>query len=82
MGERKVLFIFGTRPEAIKMAPFPEEINRECIGRMADLHFAPTRLAADRLRAENRSTNVFVTGNTGIDAMKSTRAYAMPLTGF
>lgn len=55
-----------------KYAPFPEEINRECIGRMADLHFAPTRLAADRLCAENRTTNVFVTGNTGIDAMKWT----------
>lgn len=55
-----------------KYAPFPEEMNREWIGRMADLHFAPTRAAAANLTAENRSNHVYVTGNTGIDAMKWT----------
>ncbi|MCV4232203.1 UDP-N-acetylglucosamine 2-epimerase (non-hydrolyzing) [Virgibacillus sp. LDC1] len=55
-----------------KYAPFPEEMNREWIGRVADMHFAPTALSAANLKAENRSAHVYVTGNTGIDAMKWT----------
>ena len=50
--------------------PFPEEANRQAITRIASLHFAPTELSAMRLRAEgvHRDT-VWVTGNTGIDAV-------------
>jgi UDP-N-acetylglucosamine 2-epimerase (non-hydrolysing) len=55
-----------------KYAPFPEEMNREWIGRIADMHFAPTALSASNLRAEHRTDHVYVTGNTGIDAMKWT----------
>lgn len=55
-----------------KYAPFPEEMNREWIGRMADLHFAPTSRSAENLTSENRPDHVYVTGNTGIDAMKWT----------
>lgn len=49
--------------------PFPEEYNRRAIGLIADLHFAPTRAARDNLLAERLSGEVFVTGNSGIDAL-------------
>lgn len=49
--------------------PFPEEFNRRSIGLIADLHFAPTRAARDQLRAERLNGGVFVTGNSGIDAL-------------
>ncbi|GAE09893.1 UDP-N-acetylglucosamine 2-epimerase [Paenibacillus sp. JCM 10914] len=55
-----------------KYAPFPEEMNREWIGRVADLHFAPTPQAAEQLRKDNRTEHIYVTGNTGIDAMNWT----------
>ena len=49
--------------------PWPEEYNRRAIGLIADLHFAPTRGARDNLAAERLSGDVFVTGNSGIDAL-------------
>lgn len=49
--------------------PWPEEYNRRAIGLIADLHFAPTRGARDNLAAERLSGEVFVTGNSGIDAL-------------
>jgi UDP-N-acetylglucosamine 2-epimerase (non-hydrolysing) len=50
--------------------PFPEEINRRIIGTVADLHFAPTPSAARALLAEGvPPSDVFVTGNTVIDAL-------------
>ena len=50
--------------------PFPEELNRVVTSRMATLHFAPTERAAQALRAEGvADASVFVTGNTGIDAV-------------
>ena len=52
-----------------KYAPFPEEINRKMVGTIADLHFAPTEAAAENLFMENISENVFITGNTVIDAL-------------
>lgn len=52
-----------------KYAPFPEEINRKMVGTIADLHFAPTEAAAENLFMENISENVFITGNTIIDAL-------------
>ena len=53
-----------------KYAPFPEEINRCLIGRIADLHFAPTEQARQTLLNEGiADANVFVTGNTVIDAL-------------
>ncbi len=53
-----------------KTAPFPEEINRQITGRIADIHFAPTQLAAQNLYSEKvDKTSVFITGNTVIDAL-------------
>jgi len=49
--------------------PFPEEINRRAIALIADLHFAPTRAARDNLFAERLRGEVFVTGNSGVDAL-------------
>ncbi len=55
-----------------KYSPFPEEMNRCLTGRIADLHFSPTENNKENLRKENITENVFVTGNTVIDAFKTT----------
>jgi UDP-N-acetylglucosamine 2-epimerase (non-hydrolysing) len=53
--------------------PFPEEANRVLTGRLATLHFAATPWAAGNLSAERiPSEQIFITGNTGIDALLST----------
>lgn len=50
--------------------PFPEEFNRQLTGRIADYHFAPTRLSKENLLKENTKENtILVTGNTVIDAL-------------
>jgi UDP-N-acetylglucosamine 2-epimerase (non-hydrolysing) len=54
--------------------PFPEEMNRVLVTRLASLHFAPTAMAAANLEREGvDSTRIVVTGNTGIDAVLQTR---------
>ncbi|WP_167628790.1 non-hydrolyzing UDP-N-acetylglucosamine 2-epimerase [Listeria valentina] len=56
-----------------KYSPFPEEMNRELTGVLADLHFAPTDTAKENLLRENKKADaIFVTGNTAIDALKTT----------
>jgi len=56
-----------------KYSPFPEEMNRQLTGVMADLHFAPTAGAADNLLRENKPASaIFITGNTAIDALQTT----------
>lgn len=53
-----------------KLSPFPEEINRQLTGRLADLHFAPTQQAKKNLLNEGiNEKTIFVTGNTVIDAL-------------
>ncbi|MBX9693587.1 MAG: UDP-N-acetylglucosamine 2-epimerase (non-hydrolyzing) [Cyanobacteria bacterium] len=52
--------------------PFPEEMSRRQTSRIATLHFAPTRLAVENLEREGITENVFLTGNTVIDALLST----------
>lgn len=52
-----------------KYSPFPEEINRTLVGHMADYHFAPTETASKNLSNEGIVRNVWVVGNTGIDAL-------------
>ena len=53
-----------------KFSPFPEEINRRLIGRLADLHFPPTAHAQQALLDEGTDPDtVFVTGNTVIDSL-------------
>ena len=55
-----------------KYSPFPEEMNRNLTGRIAELHFAPTKNNKKNLEKENIVDNVFVTGNTVIDAFQTT----------
>lgn len=55
-----------------KYSPFPEEMNRSLTGRIAELHFAPTENNRKNLSNENIDRNVFVTGNTVIDAFRTT----------
>ena len=53
-------------------SPFPEEMNRVLISRLAELHFVPTEENRACLARENIRDNVFVTGNTVIDAFRTT----------
>ena len=55
-----------------KYSPFPEEMNRSMVGRLADLHFCPTAANRRNLEAEGISKGLFVTGNTVIDALQTT----------
>ncbi|WP_298146220.1 UDP-N-acetylglucosamine 2-epimerase (non-hydrolyzing) [Flavobacterium sp.] len=50
-------------------SPFPEEMNRVLTSRIADFHFCPTETSKDNLIRENIHKNVFVVGNTVIDAL-------------
>ena len=52
--------------------PFPEEMARQQVGRLATLHFAPTQRAVDNLSREGITEHVYLTGNTVIDALKNT----------
>lgn len=59
----------GLRTYDLK-APFPEEFNRQLVGRIASLHFAPTPRSKQNLVDEGvLDTSIFVTGNTVIDAL-------------
>lgn len=54
-------------------SPYPEEFNRQAVSLVAQYHFAPTQLAAENLLKEGKEKDrVFVTGNTVIDALKTT----------
>ena len=54
-------------------SPYPEEFNRQAVGVIAELHFAPTERARQNLLAEGKDEKkIFVTGNTAIDALKTT----------
>lgn len=54
-----------------KWSPFPEEMNRQITGRLADIHFAPTSQARQNLLRETvTEDHIVVTGNTVIDALK------------
>ena len=56
-----------------KYSPFPEEMNRQLTGVIADLHFSPTEKAFENLTNENKKQEaIFITGNTAIDALKTT----------
>ncbi|APC42526.1 UDP-N-acetylglucosamine 2-epimerase (non-hydrolyzing) [Clostridium estertheticum] len=56
-----------------KYSPYPEEINRKLTGALTELHFAPTTISRENLLREGiDEKNIFVTGNTVIDAMKYT----------
>lgn len=54
-------------------SPFPEEFNRQSVDLLSNLFFAPTKEAKDNLIHENKKNeNIFITGNTVIDALKTT----------
>ncbi len=56
-----------------KYSPFPEEMNRQMTDDLADLYFAPTKLSKENLLKENhKADNIFITGNTAIDALHET----------
>ena len=55
-----------------KYSPFPEEMNRLMTGRIADYHFSPTRNNVKNLENEGITENVYITGNTGLDALRYT----------
>ena len=57
-----------------RYSPFPEEMNRSMVGRLAELHFCPTPANRRNLEAEGVTEGVFVTGNTVIDALQTTVA--------
>jgi UDP-N-acetylglucosamine 2-epimerase (non-hydrolysing) len=60
-------------------APFPEELNRQVVGRVAAWHFAPTPWARDNLLKEGvAQERIHVTGNTGIDTVAYVRQYLLP----
>ena len=55
-----------------RYSPFPEEMNRTLVSDIAALHFAPTSANVDNLRRESVQGEIFRTGNTVIDAMRTT----------
>ena len=55
-----------------RWSPFPEEMNRSLVGRIATLHFAPTASNEGNLKRESVAGDLYVTGNTVIDAMAYT----------
>ncbi|MBQ1250076.1 MAG: UDP-N-acetylglucosamine 2-epimerase (non-hydrolyzing), partial [Clostridia bacterium] len=55
-----------------KNSPYPEEMNRLLTGRLADLHFSPTPANKKNLDLEGVREHVYITGNTVIDALKTT----------
>lgn len=67
------------------LSPFPEEFNRRAVSLMARYHFAPTERARENLLGEGVSEkNIFVTGNTVIDALKMTvkESFSHPIIDF
>ncbi|MEC0242739.1 UDP-N-acetylglucosamine 2-epimerase (non-hydrolyzing) [Paenibacillus dokdonensis] len=56
-----------------KLSPYPEEMNRQLTGVLADLHFAPTEWSAGNLLKENKNeSRIYVTGNTVTDVFQYT----------
>lgn len=54
-------------------SPYPEEFNREAVGSIASFHFAPTEISKmNLLREGKKESSIFVTGNTAIDALRTT----------
>ena len=54
-------------------SPYPEEFNRQAVSIISRFNFAPTQQARQNLLNEKRDTGkIFVTGNTGIDALRTT----------
>jgi len=68
-----------------KYSPFPEEMNRQIIDKISDYLFAPTEVSKENIGDKlNKNQKVFVTGNTAIDALKTTVSedYKNPILGW
>ena len=55
-----------------RYSPYPEEMNRRLISEIAEMHFSPTKSNAENLRRESVTGDIFITGNTVIDALHTT----------
>jgi len=54
-------------------SPYPEEFNRQAVGIVAEYNFAPTEISKKNLLNEDKApSSIYVTGNTAIDALKTT----------
>ena len=65
-----------------KYSPYPEEMNRQMVGVIADMHFAPTENSKNSLLREGKKEEtIYVTGNTAIDALETTiqKEYTNPV---
>lgn len=65
-----------------KLSPYPEEMNRQLTGVLADLHFSPTGWSAGNLRKENKlESSIYITGNTITDVFQYTvkKNYSHPV---
>ncbi len=65
-----------------KYSPYPEEMNRQLTGVLADLHFSPTEPSAQNLLNEGKDeSTIYITGNTAIDALRTTvkEGYTHPI---
>jgi UDP-N-acetylglucosamine 2-epimerase (non-hydrolysing) len=70
----------GLRTGGLNLTPFPEELNRQLITCIAAVHLAPTAKNEENLVRENVSADqVFVTGNTGIDALHWAAGLDVPI---
>jgi UDP-N-acetylglucosamine 2-epimerase (non-hydrolysing) len=69
----------GLRTGGLNLSPFPEELNRELISCIAALHLAPTAMNQENLvREDIPAEQIFVTGNTGIDALRWAAGIDLP----
>ena len=58
-----------------KLSPFPEEINRQITGRIADFHFSPTqKTKANLLKEGIKNKHIYITGNTVVDALLAAKS--------
>jgi len=55
-----------------RYSPYPEEMNRRLISEIAEMHFSPTKSNAENLKRESVTGDIFITGNTVIDALHTT----------
>lgn len=65
--KKKVIHLEAGLRSYNKIDPYPEEINRCLISRIADIHLCPTELNKNNLINENIKDNIYVVGNTGLD---------------
>ena len=67
-GKKIIHLEAGLRSQNLK-DPYPEEMNRQVIGRLADIHLCPTDFNKQNLLKENVSVQIHVVGNTGLDSI-------------